>query len=488
MADTNVTNDVTPDAATQAKQRKQETTLKYLYPSLDFGGGAWKAYFSTYLPMLYTDIYMLPVVLSGFLEMVQQALAWIAAPVWGTVLDRVTTKKGKYWMWILLAAVLAAGFYIILFAMPALSSNPASMAFFAFLLAALLALSIAIVDNTGTALFPRLVSSAADRTFLSAGRSVGREASKTIFGALTPIMLIYFTGAGGSDVNGWALTAVIVGISGLIFYVAFAFYLKNSYVERQAIAETGMAKTAKGGKPSLTEVFKNLVTNRPLLVMFLYFLILKLYDLGFAVMTSAYFFRYYIGNMGAMAGYMTFRTFAELAGSVAGVYWLKIMKDSKRAFTVSGLLHIATLVVVVFTIRGLPLTGIIALLTINQFFVGLLSAYVLPFFAAASDYGALRTGTRTDGLNMSTYVLALRVAVVIATSFRVGVLARVGYDAKAYAAGAAPSAAVLNQLLNFQSLYPLILSILGVALVFFLFPINDAKLKEIKEELKAKGI
>jgi Na+/melibiose symporter-like transporter len=488
MADISMPNGTMPDAAAQAKQKKQETTLKYLYPSLDFGGGVWKAYFSTYLPMLYTDIYLLPVVLSGFLEMVQQVLAWVAAPVWGTILDRVTTKKGKYWMWILLAAILATGFYIILFCLPALSSNPASMASFAFLLSALLALSIAIVDNTGTALFPRLVSSTADRTFLSAGRSVGREGSKTIFGALTPIMLIYFTNAGGSNVNGWAITAVIVGISGLLFYVAFAFYLRSSYVEKQAIAEIGLEKQAKGKKPSLTVVLKNLVTNKPLLVMFLYFLILKLYDLGFAVMTSAYFFRYYIGNMGAMAGYMTFRTFAELAGGVAGVYWLKIMKDSKRAFTVSGLLHIATLVVVVLTIRGLPLTGIIAILTVNQFFVGLLSAYVLPFFAAASDYGALKTGIRTDGLNMSTYVLALRVAVVIATSFRVGVLAKAGYDAAAYAAGAVHSAAVLSQLLNFQSLYPLALSIVGVALVTFLFPINDTKLKEIREELKARGI
>jgi hypothetical protein len=40
--------------------RRESTRLKWLYPGTAFSAGTWMTYFSTYLSMLYTDVYMLP--------------------------------------------------------------------------------------------------------------------------------------------------------------------------------------------------------------------------------------------------------------------------------------------------------------------------------------------------------------------------------------------------------------------------------------------
>ena len=470
------------------QEKKQTQVLKYLYGFPDFGGGVWKAYFSTFLPMLYTDVYFLPVLLGGALETLQSVMSWIMGPIWGTFLDRVTLKTGKYWMWIIVFATVAAGGYMLLFSIPMLSSNPSGMAMAAFLVACLTAASVSISDNTSTAIFPKLAKTPETRTFLSTSKSVGREASKTIFNYITPVLLAAMISSRGSDVAGWGSTALILAPIGLIFYIFYAFYLKGTFVEKQAIADRDLIKESAKKRTSMLDVFKVLLTNRPLMVMFLYFAILKFYDLALTVQSSAFFFRYYVGSMPRMGSYMTSRTFAELIGSLVSIYWLKIIKDTKKALLTAGLMHVITIGIVAFTMGKVSIDTTLTILIVNQFFVGCLSNYVLPLVAAGCDYGALKAGERFDGLGMSTYGLGLRCAVLIGTPVRTAMLAHSGYDAAAYAAGAAVPENVLKTLANFQSLYPFIFSIIGLALVFFLYPINDAKHKEIREELKAKGL
>ncbi|NLZ93520.1 MAG: hypothetical protein GX922_05845 [Firmicutes bacterium] len=459
--------------------------LKYLYPATDFGGGAWKAYFSTYITMLYTDIYLIPVVLAGMLELVSSFMGWFSGPIWGTFLDRVTLKKGKYWQWVMIGATGEALIYITIFALPSLTSNPSSLAYLIFILAASLSLASAVNNTTLIALYPRLGQSAEDRSFLAIGRSIGRTSSKTVFGYLTPILLLFFTSRGGSDANGWAMTGYVLGIAGLLFYLAFALFLRTSDVEKQAIAERNVPKQARKKVP-LTAVIKGVVTNGPLLVMFLFFFLHKLYDLGFQTLTASFFFKYYVGDMAALGTFFTFRTMSQAIGVALGIAWLKIFKDSKRAFVAAGILHVIVLVISVFVVGKVSTIVFILTMSASQIFVGLMEAYTLPFFAAASDYATLKTGVRTDGLNMSVYGLALRVSTTVATVVRVSILAAVGYNAALYVDGVGPSQAVLNQFAYFQTLYPLILAAVAVALVAFFYPITDKKLQEIKDELNRR--
>lgn len=176
---------------TAANAENPNRSLKYIYPTTELGGGIWKAYFSTYINMLYTDVYMIPVALSGIMELVSQFTGWFAAPIFGTVLDRFTFKKGKYWPWIMGGSVLMALIYVIQFTIPFASGNPASAAFFVFVLAVVIAFADSMTNTTMISCYPKISSSQADRTFLSSARQVGKNLAQALFGFLAPLLILF---------------------------------------------------------------------------------------------------------------------------------------------------------------------------------------------------------------------------------------------------------------------------------------------------------
>jgi len=197
--------------------RRENTRLKWLYPGTAFSAGTWMTYFSTYLSMLYTDVYMLPVALAGALDLVSEFTRWLVGPIWGTIIDRVTLKSGKYWPWISISAIASAAIYIVTFGLPAWSSNPSGLAGAVFVLEVILALVSIILSTTLVSVYPRLADDPRDRTFLAMGNTIGRTGAKTIFGFLVPVMLAYFTATGGSTQAGWAGTAIVMALVGLAF-------------------------------------------------------------------------------------------------------------------------------------------------------------------------------------------------------------------------------------------------------------------------------
>ncbi len=466
-----------------AKKPQGDSLLKYMYPVTSFAAGTYMAYFPTYTSMLYTDIYFIPVVLSGILQLVAQFTRWFAGPIWGTVVDRVTLKRGKYWPWIAIGATVSAVAQMTIFGLPSLSKNPASLASVVFGLAVILSLAGVVQSTTLVSVYPRLADSPRDRTFLAMAQTVGRTAAKTIFGFFVPIWLLFFTKSGGSNAAGWATTGYIIGIIGLVLYLAFALVLKESSVEKQAI-ETKAKR--RGGEGSLGRAFQGIMTNRALLVMFLVFTTIKVFDLGFQTNGASYFWKYYMKDFKSMSTFMTFRSLSHAIGASFGLIWLRALKDSKRAFFAAGLLDIGVLGAASLLLGKLSAMNYILLMSTGQFFRGLEEAYVLPFFAAACDWGTLKTGVRAEGLNMSVYSLTLTVAGLIGTTFTTAVLRSVGYNPAAYAKGAVPAQAVVSQIGRIAVWYPFILAIVAFTLFILFYPIDDKRLKEIKDELRAK--
>ena len=466
-------------------EKKEARMLKNLYPLTEFGGGIWKAYFSTYVAMLYTDVYFLPVALSGVLELVNTVSSWFFGPVFGTVLDRFTFKKGKYWQWIMIGSIGSALFYLLIFALPDLSSNPENLAMLVFVLSVFLSLSQSIINNVMISFYPRLADTPKERTWLSMARTVWRSAATALFGVLIPVMLAFFSVSNETtDKSGWAKTGYILSVLGLITYLFFALVFKKSSIEKAAIENRNQTKSKKKSS-SLLVVLKGVVTNRPLLVMFVFFSVYQVYGF-FKSMTATYFFRYYLNDFAAMSYFTPTNTLCLTAGVLLGIFWLKIFKDSKRAMICAGLGQIAVFAVLTLFLDSLNAVSYIALSGLANIFNGIAQSFLLPLFAAASDYATLKTGTRADGLNMSVYALAIKVGIALSTIIRVAILASAGYDASAYAQGAVPTAQVLTQLANLQTLYPLILAAGAYLMLTLLYPITDAKLKDIKEQIRLR--
>ena len=120
-----------------------------------------------------------------------------------------------------------------------------------------------------------------------------------------------------------------------------------------------------------------------------------------------------------------------------------------------------------------------------SFFAGTIEAYLMPMFAACSDWQAWKTGERADGLTMATFNLTVNCGITFSTILRTALLAWAGYNAAAYTEGAVPSAGVLNVFINFQTLYPLIMGIVAFGIIQLFYEITDKKLAIIQKEIKA---
>ena len=193
-------------------------------------------------------------------------------------------------------------------------------------------------------------------------------------------------------------------------------------------------------------------------------------------------FKYVFGNFKMMSIFMTLFNLTAIIGVALGPVWKKIFKETKRCFVSAMAVHVLLSAVIALTFRKLPLTGFLVLFALSSTFMGMLENYILPMFAAASDYAAWKSGQRMDGLTMSVYALTIKTGSLVATSLRTAVLVAAGLDA--ITAGGAVTERFITGLSNFWTLGPLVLGIASLLSLIFLFNLNDERIKYMNTDLK----
>ena len=463
------------------QQLKRDKIATYLYPLPSLGNSSGQAFFSSYQSMLLTDIYMLPVVMAGALQTVRGILGWVFGPLFGIILDRVSGKPGRFWKLFLIGSVVTTSANALTFILPSMSEDPSKLALPIFLLSILMAIFGSFGGAVQQTIFPKIATDPKVRSYLAIGQKLGRDGGKTAWGLIVPPMLTYFTVAGGSDAAGWASMAYVIGGFSIVVSLIYAFVLAGSSVDK---GEVEIARPKKKQVP-LSVVLKTLFQNGSLLGLFAGFTIHKIYYF-FQILTASYYFRYVIGDLGKLGFFMTAFNLSAVAGSFfGGTVWIRIWKDSKKAFVAGGAMHVIFLGILTMVIKSASVTVFLLLVALASFFAGSIEAYLLPMFAAAADWHAWKTGERSDGITMAVNGLTVRCASTLSTIIRTALLAGAGYDAAAYAQGAAPSEAVIGLLRNFQGLYPMLMGIVAFGIIQILYTLTDKKLAVIQEEIKA---
>ena len=474
-----------PDETTISEQQKNEDKkrlklLKVLWPASELGGGFNKAYFSTYAPCLYTNVYLLSAAFSGFLSLVQTIVGWIGGPIFGTFLDRFSFKKAKYYPFIIGGTIVVYSAWMLLFALPALGVSGANTGIVALILSVVIAIFGPVSATPISAVYPLLSTNPSDRQFFAMFQKIGRDGGKTVFGYIIPLVLVAFTASMG-ETNAYAVLGLIIGLITIAFYVALAVGLRGSYVERNAIARSRTATGEKKKNIPLSTMFKTVFTNKALLSMFAFMAIHKGYYFIY-VTCATYIFTYVFGDFSYMATFMVVFNLAAIIGVMFGPLWKKIFKETKRCFLMCMITHVVVVGILALTFKSLTAYSFIAIVAVSSFFMGMLENYIMPMFAAASDYGAWKTGNRLDGITMSIYSLTITSGVLIATFIRSGVLMAVNLDA--VTAGGEVTAAFVGGLGNLFSWIPFVMAILSLVFVI-IFPLNDKRIAQINEDIEA---
>ena len=480
-------NEETKVIETSAEDQKKLKQFKVAYPVQQLGGGIEKAYLSTYLSYLYTNVYMMPAAFSGLISIIQNIVGWVGGPVFGALIDKISFKNAKYYPWMIIGPTIYYLAWLLVYALPVFGIVGYTGAVAALVLAILIALVGPLVTVPINAVYPQLSTNPSDRQYFALTQKIGRDGGKTIFGYIFPVLLpalalTFSAGAAEATARGeqisYALCAIIATIPPILTFIYFAFVLKGSYVENNAMKK---AKAAKKSLP-MSVMFKSVFANRPLLGMFLFMGLHKSYYFIYTG-CAVYMFKYIFNDFSKMSIFMTLFNLTAIFGVTLGPIWKKIFKETKRCFVACFLAHFALLVIIALTFKTLPLMAFMALFGLSSLFMGMLENYVLPMFAAAADYGAWKTGERTDGLTMSIYSLTIKTGTLVSTTIRTAVLVAAGLDG--ITAGGPVTDHFVNSMSAFWTWGPVALAALSLASLLFIFNLNDDKIAKINQDLKA---
>lgn len=474
-------------SATEAKEKQNSQKDLIIYPLSELAGGIYKAYFSTYIALLMTSVYVFPVALAGLLESLQSLVGWVAQPIFGVFMDHFSFKKSKYWPWFVLTGVGSGIVYILIFSIPIFTKNPAIMAFPVACLIGIVSIMGSALGQVGLNIYAGIAKDSKARASLAYWSKFTRDGMKVLVGFIFPLMLAAFLKMfNNSNVQAWALTAVILAGAAMILYFVVAVITKSSDLEKEAMISHKEAKQ-KAKKLSMSVVIKSILTNPAVLVAFIALTGSKVFFF-FHITGGAFFWRYYMNNFTMMAAFSTAFSLAAIVGAVVATpLFIKYTKDTKFSFVLAFAIQAVLYGVSMVIVKKDAAIMTIFILSCTSFFNGITDSLILSLFAGAVDYANWKYGSSEPGLTMSVYALAVRVGMVLSVALRTYFLAAGGFDSAALAKGAAVPSGVMSALYNMNTLYPLIICVVITVLVQFVYPINDKKLAEIRNELKARA-
>ena len=492
---------------------RQAKRDKWIYPLNQLGSGTLQAFFPTFLPALLNTVFFFTVAVAGVVEVLSLAVAWVAGPIAGAMIDRVRFKKSKYWPWFIIGGGGAALGWIIVYSIPTLSANPTS---FMVLVAVVLMLQRMLQQAsaaTGNMMYARVAQDGKQRSMQAMWGKVAREAIRAIVGFLFPLAVIFFMAGGMLEHNAWTIIAIILGGFAFTCQCVAAALTKRSKPEQDALQGIGISKKGSSLGKTLVTIF----TNRALLSIYIANSLLKVFFF-YHIIGGFLIWRYFFGNWAMMSVYMTLLATTSTLGAFITPFAYKILKDAKRGAIVSLIGQIAIYAIAFFVMSPENMMGTLVLLATAMLFNGLSDAFMQPLFAHGADYSTLKSGNKDYGLNMTTFALSITTGNMLSAASRSWFLDRVGYDGatinaiatdilygvEGFAGPAPPMAMaylrsigysaseavarvvpaeILGVIHNINTLLPLIISVVIILILVFIYPLNDKKVLDIQRQI-----
>ena len=225
---------------------------------------------------------------------------------------------------------------------------------------------------------------------------------------------------------------------------------------------------------SLKNDLKDLMKNRPWLILFILSICMQVY-VAVRMSSLIYYFKYYVGNTQLAALYLVLGTLASLTGAFFIQYAAK--KFGKK-FSFVGLIILGTLFTVLsFWVKPEQLFLMFSLQILMQLFTGPLSPLLWAMYTDSADYSEWKTGRRATGLVLSASVFSLKFGWAIGSAITGWLLAYYGFQANIIQNVEAQTG--IRMLVTIIPSIGLVLS--GVAMIFY--KLNEKTLFQIEKDL-----
>lgn len=416
-----------------------------------------------FLLYYYTDIMKLSAAYVAGLFLVARIVDAFLAPIFGIIIDKISTPWGKYKPWYIITGALIGVFGWLTFTDFHLGTvgNHIYATITYFIYSGLKS----IEQAPANALTPAITKSVEERVSIN---QIGYFMMMiAILFAQMGIQPLYTRVGGGDPALGFSIIMAVVGIIG----IGIAIFQQRTIKERYL-----SPVQTKENAPSIKEMTVGVFTNKYALIAFIYSFAINL-AMSIKSGITIYYFKYFFQNEGLMV----------IAGAIGmlptliGVAFSS--KITKRIGVRNNLLigifasAVTTAAVVFIPPTQVGVITYLVLSGIGSFFAGLSTPAQGTMMPAAMDYSEWKTGKNFNAFMGSFYGFLQTFATAISGAVAAGSLALIGYVAGA----PEQSSSTLFGLKVLMSIIPAIVTLLQLAVLWF--DLSESKQAQITKEL-----
>ncbi|RPI02787.1 MAG: MFS transporter [Calditrichaeota bacterium] len=414
--------------------------------------------FMNFLLFFYTDVFGISAAVAGTMFLVVRIWDTANDPIMGMIADRTNTRWGKFRPWLLWGALPIGIIGVLTFTTPDFSMN--GKIIYAYITYTLMIMAYTVVNIPYSALMGVLTPNSLDRTSISSYRFVlAFVAAFIVQGATLPLVKLF--GQGNQQV-GFKWTMVVYSVAAIALFVT-TFALTRERVH-----------PPKDQGTSLKNDLKDLMHNRPWLVMFL----IGIFALTYNCIRSGaiiYYFKYFVGNAALTSTFMMSGTAAVIVGVMATKWFSQ--KFGKRNLYII-LMSLTTLFSVLFYfIPKDQIVLIFAMHIVISFVLAPTAPLIWAMYADTADYSEWKSGRRATGLVFSAASFAQKMGYTIGGALAGWLLAYYGFKANVV-----QTEATQNGIRLLISIIPAVGSALAAFTALF-YTLDEPFMKKIENEL-----
>lgn len=406
-----------------------------------------------FLLVYYTDVAGISAAAAGTLLLVVRIFDAFADVLAGRMVDRTYHKKlGKFRPYIMFGSVPLLLLSVATFSIPQIGES--GMLLWAYLSYALLGLAYSFVNIPYGSLAGAMTQNSGERAKLASARTIGAVAVGSFLGIfIAPLM------KGGENLQPLFTTLTIIfAVVGTGLYMFTVFSTKERVVREVS-------------KVSMKQSIDTLKGNKPLLLLCISSFLFLTGQLALGTV-QIYYFRDVLHSLALYAVMSIINIF--LTFGMAAVLPRLVRAAGKKNIYMGGALLMAIGGLTVFlapsSMVWLAFTGVV----ITQVGLLLVSMLVWALEADTVEYGEWKTGIRTEGITYALFSFTRKTGQAVG-----GALAAFALAWGGYAAGAAQqSEQALLGIRAGAGLLPMVFALLAL-LVMIVYPLTDAKHKEI---------
>ena len=447
----------------------------------------------TYLAYFYTDIYGLE---SADATAIMFIVGTIAAfgfnPIVGALADRTNSKWGKFRPWILYTSIPLGIISVMAFSTPNFSYN--GKVIYAVITYTLLLLLYASSNLPYSALSGVITGDMKERNSISSYRFVAVMFAQ-FFVQVFMLPIIIYAGA-GDEALGIEIVMTWLAIIGTIMLLITFFTTKERIIPTEE------------QKSSVVEDVKDLLTNRPWLIM-LILTTLTFISLAMKGGSYVYYFENYIdeprltvfispildylssiginffGNDPVSAGFGLFNA-GGIIFMIFGIGLSKTLADKygKRNIFASFLFISTIFIILFYFFDKTSLELMFGSQILHGFFYGITIPLLWAMIADVADYSEWKNNRRATAIIFSAMMVGLKLGLTIGGGLVVQILGNFGYEANKELA---QSEHVIQGVKLLVSIYPSIPFLIGIGLLFF-YEINKKMENQIEIDLRERRL